>query len=165
LAERFCRTADRINPARVPRSPHCFKRGSPPSDLASLCRLLQQDQNTSVTEQRCPSVSPGSAGRHGHVTPDPWWASSSLRSGLGFRYTQRDLATGADRSLVIGSSIHRLHSRLFKQPSALPQMERPIGTFDRDGDVRGTDSIYGSWPAGNGASGKRWNSETRQFSL
>ena len=72
---------------------------------------------------------------------------------------------GADRSLAIGSSIHRLHSRLFKQPSALPQMERPIGTFDRDGDVRGTDSIYGSWPAGNGVSGKRWNSEGPQFWL
>ena len=25
LAERFCRTADRVNPARVPRSPRCLK--------------------------------------------------------------------------------------------------------------------------------------------
>jgi transposase InsO family protein len=60
--------------------------------------VLQQDQNTSIIGQRCPSVSPGSADRGHHITPDPWRGSSSLRSGLGFRYTQPLAAPGADRT-------------------------------------------------------------------
>ena len=39
-------------------------------------------------DKGCPRVSPGSTDRDHHITPDPWRASSSIRSGLGFRYTQ-----------------------------------------------------------------------------
>ena len=88
LAERFCRTADRIDPARVRRPYRRLGRGAPAPDPANLCRLLQQDQNTPVIGQRCTGVSSGSADRKHHVTRDPRWASSPLRPGLGFRYTQ-----------------------------------------------------------------------------
>jgi transposase InsO family protein len=57
-------------------------------DLASLCSLLQQHQNAPVIRQRCAGLSLCSAGRNHHVTCDPRRASSSLRSGLSFRYTQ-----------------------------------------------------------------------------
>jgi len=48
LAERFCRTVDRIDSARVPQ-PHCrLGRGASAPGPANLCRLLQQDQNAPV---------------------------------------------------------------------------------------------------------------------
>jgi hypothetical protein len=40
--------------------------------------------------------------REHHVTRDPWWASSSLRSGLGFRYTQRCDWNGIRFELLAG---------------------------------------------------------------
>ena len=97
----ICRTADRINPARVPRPYRRLGRGASAPDPASLCRLIQQEQNTPFIGQRCPGVSPDSAGRYHHITPDPWRASSSLRSGLGFRYTHVFLAVGADGLPVV----------------------------------------------------------------
>ena len=45
-------------------------------------------------DKGCPRVSPGSADRDHHITPDPWRASSSIRSGLGFRYTQLPWGAG-----------------------------------------------------------------------
>jgi hypothetical protein len=41
LAEWLCRTADRLGPPRVCRSPHRLKRGASTPDLASLCLLSQ----------------------------------------------------------------------------------------------------------------------------
>ena len=63
LAERLCRTTDRIDPARMPRPYRRLGRGSPAPDPASLCRLLQQDPNAPVIGQRCAGLSPSSAGR------------------------------------------------------------------------------------------------------
>jgi ABC-type uncharacterized transport system substrate-binding protein len=46
---------------------------------------------------------PGSADRGHHITPDPWRGSSSLRSGLGFRYTQGVIPIEfCDRSKLVG---------------------------------------------------------------
>src|SRR3974390_1193676 len=84
LGERFCRTVDRINPARVCGSHHRLGRGAFAPDLASLCPLLQQHQDASVIEQRCAGLSSHSTDREHHVTSDPRWASSPLRSDLGF---------------------------------------------------------------------------------
>ena len=39
-------------------------------------------------DKDAPAFRPVSLDRGHHITPDPWRASSSLRSGLGFRYTQ-----------------------------------------------------------------------------
>jgi hypothetical protein len=55
---------------------------------SSLCSLLQRHQNAPVLGQRCAGLSPRSADRNHQFTPDPWRASSPLRPGLGFRYTQ-----------------------------------------------------------------------------
>src|SRR3974390_2008936 len=90
-AERFCRTVDRINPARVRGSYRRLGRGAFARDLASLCPLLQQHQNAPVIAQRCAGLSFYSTDREHHVTSDPRWASSLLRSDLGFRYTQGNL--------------------------------------------------------------------------
>jgi hypothetical protein len=54
----------------------------------SLCRLLQRHQNASILGQGRAGLSSRSAGRNNKFTPDPGRASSSLHSGLGFRYTQ-----------------------------------------------------------------------------
>jgi hypothetical protein len=103
LAERFCRTADWVDPARVRRPYRCLGRGAPAPDPANLCRLLQQDPNTPVVGQRCTGVSSRSAGREHRVTRDSRWASSPLRPGLGFRYTQpasADDSTNARKKFV-----------------------------------------------------------------
>jgi hypothetical protein len=42
LAEWLCRTADRINPARVFGPHHCLGRGTSPPDSEKLCGLLQR---------------------------------------------------------------------------------------------------------------------------
>ena len=56
-------------------------------DVDGSCPLLQQDQDAPIVRQRCPGVSLGSEDRDHRVTSDPWWASSPLCAGLGFRYT------------------------------------------------------------------------------
>ena len=89
LAERFCRTVDRVNPARVCGSYRGLGRGAFAPDLASLCLLLQQHPNAPITGQRCAGLSLCSADRNHHVISDSWRASSPLRSGLSFRYTHR----------------------------------------------------------------------------
>jgi hypothetical protein len=91
LAEWFCRTANRVDPAQVCGSFHRLGRSASASDSACLCPLLQRHQNASVIEQRCAGLSPGSANRNHKFTPDPWRASSPLCPGLGFRYTQGSL--------------------------------------------------------------------------
>src|SRR5712664_2411207 len=93
LAERLCRTADRIDPARVFGPHHCLGRGTSAPDSNFLCRLLQLRQNASFIEQGCADVSSDSTDRNHSFTPDPRRASPSLRPDLSFRYTQRDLST------------------------------------------------------------------------
>ena len=48
LAEWLCRTADRIDPARVRGPYHRLGRGASAPDPANLCPLLQQDQDAPV---------------------------------------------------------------------------------------------------------------------
>src|SRR5713101_2044418 len=88
LAERFCRTADRIHPARVFGPHHCLWRGTSAPDSEILCRLLQLRQNASFIEQGCADVSSDSTDRNHSFTPNPRRASPSLRPDLSFRYTQ-----------------------------------------------------------------------------
>src|SRR4030081_1754084 len=98
LAERLCRTADRIDPARVFGSRHCFGRGTSAPNSEILRSLLQWRQNTSVSRQRYAGFSAGSAirshkfARHPGRTSSPPWsdlrfsvhtaASKSLENGL-----------------------------------------------------------------------------------
>ena len=63
LAEWLCRTADRIDPARVRGPFHRLGRGASAPHPASLCSLLQRHQNASVIGQRCAGLAPGSADR------------------------------------------------------------------------------------------------------
>ncbi len=88
LAEWICRTADRIDPARVFGPHHCLGRGTSAPVSNFLCRLLQLRQNASVVAQGCADLSSDSTDRNHSFTPDPRRASPSLRSGLSFRYTQ-----------------------------------------------------------------------------
>src|SRR5260221_10178340 len=88
LAERLCRTADRIDPARVFGSRHCFGRGTPAPNSEKLGGLLQWRENASVSKQRCAGLSAGSAIRRHKFTRPLGRTSSPLRSGLSFRYRQ-----------------------------------------------------------------------------
>src|SRR4029079_12427495 len=88
LAEWLCRTADRIDAARVRGPFRRLGRGASAPNPASLCPLLQQYQNTPVIGQRCAGLSPRPADRIHSVTRDPWPTSSPLCPGLGFRYAQ-----------------------------------------------------------------------------
>src|SRR5260370_16815058 len=88
LAERLCRTADRIDPARVVGSRQCFGRGTSAPNSEKLCGLLQWRENASVSKQRCGGLSAGSAIRRHQFTRPLGRTSSPLRSGLSFRYTQ-----------------------------------------------------------------------------
>src|SRR6202795_1955933 len=88
LAEWLCRTADRIDPARVFGPHHCLGRGTSAPDSNFLCRLLQLRQNASFIEQGCADFSSDSTDRNHSFTPDPRRASPSLRPDLSFRYTQ-----------------------------------------------------------------------------
>src|SRR5258708_971418 len=63
LAEWLCRTADRIDPARVYGPHHCLGRDAFAPNPAILCGLLQPRQNSSILQQGCTSLSPGSANR------------------------------------------------------------------------------------------------------
>jgi hypothetical protein len=94
LAERLCRTADRIDPARVFGSRHCFGRGTSAPNSEKLCGLLQWRENASVSKQRCAGLSAGSAIRRHKFTRHLGRTSSPLRSGLTFRYTHPDTAAG-----------------------------------------------------------------------
>jgi hypothetical protein len=86
LAEWICRTADRIDPARVRGPFRRLGRGASTPDPASLCGLLQPHQNAPVIGQRCAGLSLRSADRNHKFTPDPWRASPPLCQG--FWHTQ-----------------------------------------------------------------------------
>jgi hypothetical protein len=83
---------DRINPARVFGSPHCFGRGTCAPDSEKLCGLLQRRENASISKQRCAGFTPGSAIRLHKFRRPLGRTSSPLRSGLSFRHTQRGRA-------------------------------------------------------------------------
>jgi ABC-type uncharacterized transport system substrate-binding protein len=53
-----------------------------------LVIILKTAKALGVIGQRCAGLSFHSTDREDHVTSDPRWASSPLRSDLGFRYTQ-----------------------------------------------------------------------------
>jgi hypothetical protein len=89
LAERLCRTANRIDPARVFGPCHCLGRVTFASNSKILRRLLQLRQNTSIVEQGCAGFSPGSANRCDQFTRHPGRTSSLLWPCLSFRYRQR----------------------------------------------------------------------------
>src|SRR6266850_4966797 len=88
LAERLCRTADRIDPARVLGPRHCPGRGSFAPNSEILRRLLQQRQNASVFAQGRAGFSLGSVNRCDQFTRHPGRTSPPLRPRLSFRYTQ-----------------------------------------------------------------------------
>src|ERR1700756_4041815 len=85
----FVERVDRINPARVFGSPHCFGRGTSAPDSEKLCGLLQRRENASISKQRCAGLTPGSAIRLHKFRRPLGRTSSPLRSGLSFRHTQR----------------------------------------------------------------------------
>jgi hypothetical protein len=94
VAEWLCRTADRLDPARVCRQSHCFGRGASAPNVAILCPVLQPHQNPLVLGQRCAGLSSHSTDRNCPITRDPWRTSPSVRPGLGFRYRQRSKRLG-----------------------------------------------------------------------
>src|SRR5665647_1782123 len=90
LAEWFCRTADRVDPARVPGPLRLVGRGASPPDPASIRSLLQCHYDAPVIGKRCAGLALRSADRNYQFTGDPWRPSSPLCAGLDFRYTQVD---------------------------------------------------------------------------
>ena len=84
LAERLCRTANRIDSARVSRSFRGLGRSTSAPDSAILHSLLQQHQNAPIIGQRCARLSSRSADRINKFIPGPWWASSPLSAGFKF---------------------------------------------------------------------------------
>ncbi len=64
MAEWLCRTADRIDPARVCRPSRRLERSASAPSPASLCSLLQQRQDTLVLGQRCTGLASRSANRN-----------------------------------------------------------------------------------------------------
>src|SRR5680860_1412081 len=105
LAERLCRTADRIDPARVCGPFRRLGRGASAPNPASLCSLLQRHPNAPVIGQRCAGLSPRSPHRSHWFTRDPWRTSSPLRADLGFRYTQREAVRLGVARLVLISGL------------------------------------------------------------
>src|SRR5450756_1919638 len=89
LAEWLCRAADRIDPARVFGPHHCLGQGTSASDSEKLCGLLQRRENASVFEQGYAYLWGGSAIRRHKFARHTGRTSSSIRSDLDFRYTQR----------------------------------------------------------------------------
>src|ERR1700757_4655595 len=103
LAEQLCRAVDRINPARVFGSPHCFGRGTSAPDSEKLCGLLQRRENASISKQRCAGLTPGSAIRLHKFRRPLGRTSSPLRSGLSFRHTHLLVPCG-EHAAVLSSA-------------------------------------------------------------
>jgi hypothetical protein len=100
LAEWLCRTADRVDPSRVPGSYRGFWRGPSKPNPAILRALLQQHQNASVIGQRCASLSPRFS-RPGASNRRPSSADSiTTMPGFGFSvHTGPNSATSPCRTL------------------------------------------------------------------
>ena len=73
-----CRTADRIDPARVFGPHHCLGRGTSARDSSFLCRLTTTPSERISLAQGCVDFSPGSANRCNQFT-HPRRTLSSLR--------------------------------------------------------------------------------------
>ena len=140
LAEWLCRTADRIDPARVRGPFHRLERGPFAPHPASLRSLLQRQQDASLIGQRCAGLAPGSAGRINKFIPNPWRASSPICSDLGFRYTQPPLP--------LDSPARAEDDRPRWQRSSSPRV-RPSSVLQKRGCERltvvGTDGVT-IWP-------------------
>ena len=83
------------------------RRGASAPNPAILCGLLQRHQNSSIPEQGCAGLPPGSAHRCDQFTRHPGWTSPPLRPGLSFRYTQataRNTTTVALETLLDGQA-------------------------------------------------------------
>jgi hypothetical protein len=119
LAEWLCRTADRIDPARVFGPHHCLGRGTSAPDSNFLCGLLQFRQNASVVAQGCADFSSDSTVRNHSLTPDPRRPSPLLRPGLSFRYTQgpRKIAEGRATRRGERPGVSSSHPGAFAKPS------------------------------------------------
>jgi hypothetical protein len=78
LAERACGTADRLDPAGMPRSYRGLRRGSSAASSCGLRRLLQRMPNTPVPGQRFARPSADPAARPARCSADPRWTSSSI---------------------------------------------------------------------------------------
>ena len=103
------------------------------SPFKSKSRL--EAENATLIGQRCAGLSSHSTDWEHHVTSDPRWASSLLRSGLGFRYRHRPKDCSASFSD--------------------PMMERPWCRFRREARARERHqhSIGGSSESGFAAVG------------
>src|ERR1700737_687255 len=89
------------DPARVFGPHHCLGQGTSASDSEKLCGLLQRRENASGIEQGCACLSPGSAIRRHKFARHTGRTSSSIRSDLDFRYTQR---SGVDQFVSSGGT-------------------------------------------------------------
>jgi hypothetical protein len=97
LAEWLCRTADRdLSGASVWTTTSLSRMREICPESNFLCCLLQLCQNASVVAQGCADFSSDSTDRNHSFTPDPRWASPSLRPGLIFSvHTGQEAATGS----------------------------------------------------------------------
>ena len=108
LAEWLCRTADRIDPARVRGSFHHLRRGASTPHPANLCLLLQRHQNALVIRQRCAGLAPCSADWINKFTRDPWRASSPIM--CAFRFSVH--TGGVHRFLQIHTHVNVAQEKL-----------------------------------------------------
>jgi hypothetical protein len=108
VARRMCAMGirDKIDPARVCGSFYRLGRGASAPHPANLRSLLQSYQNALVFGQRYAGLSPRSADRIYQIARDPGRTSPSLRSRLGFRYTQR----GRRQSGATSNCLSHAHS-------------------------------------------------------
>jgi hypothetical protein len=103
--------SDRIDPARVFGSRHCFGRGTSAPNFEILRSLLQWRQNTSVSKQRYARFSAGSAIRSHKFASHLGRASPSLSPGLSFRYTQEMFGWSLRyRDFVVVRPLHSLRN-------------------------------------------------------
>jgi hypothetical protein len=84
VAEWTCGAADRLDPARVPRSFAGVRRGALASRSEDLRCLLQRNQAAFVTGQESAGVSATALSSAPRGYPNSRRAPSSIRQGLGF---------------------------------------------------------------------------------
>ena len=111
--ERFQSFTDPNKLLSLVRGPlHHLRRGTFAPHPASLC--LQRHQNVPVIEQRCASLSLGSADQKHQILPHIWRISSPLCAGLGLRRTHRandPVLSSSDVPVLAIVSSEDLHTR------------------------------------------------------
>ena len=121
MVEWIFRTADRFDPAGLPR-PCCRVRRATPSSRASLIReLLQSGSNPSVAEQGCTGITRRPDPRVHSIEAISWRASSPICPDLIF---DRDKGEKAESSFSAGGFF--LLSRQLLSP---PRFASPTGGF------------------------------------